>query len=91
MAGSKTEKMRKLFASKALDVEELDGVAGGTRHETADDSRFLNVLLQGASRPMRSVRRDQSQLWVRLHFTPSRGGEGLGQHRSQDADQEGRR
>ena len=47
MAESKTEKMRKLFASKALDVEQMDDVAGGTRHQTADDSRFLNVLLQG--------------------------------------------
>ena len=44
---SKTEKMRKLFASKTLDTEELDAVAGGTYSETADDSRFLNVLLRG--------------------------------------------
>ncbi len=44
---SKTEKMRKLFADKALDTEQMDDVAGGTYHETADDSRFLNVLLQG--------------------------------------------
>ena len=44
---SKTEKMRKLFANKALDVEEMDNVAGGSLHETADDSRFLNVLLRG--------------------------------------------
>ena len=47
MAESKTEKMRKLFANKALDVEEMDNVAGGYIHETADDSRFLNVLLRG--------------------------------------------
>ena len=44
---SKTEKMRKLFASKTLDVEEMDAVAGGTEYQTADDSRFLNVLLRG--------------------------------------------
>ena len=44
---SKTEKMRKLFANKALDVEEMDDVAGGTTQELADDSRFLNVLLRG--------------------------------------------
>jgi hypothetical protein len=44
---SKTEKMRKLFANKALDVEEMDNVAGGSIHEIADDSRFLNVLLRG--------------------------------------------
>ena len=30
---SKTEKMRKLFASKTLDTEELDAVAGGTYSE----------------------------------------------------------
>ena len=47
MAESKTEKMRKLFANKALDVEEMDNVAGGSYHELADDSRFLNVLLRG--------------------------------------------
>ena len=44
---SKTEKMRKLFANKALDVEQMDDVAGGSYHELADDSRFLNVLLRG--------------------------------------------
>ena len=44
---SKTEKMRKLFASKTLDAEEMDAVAGGTEYQTADDSRFLNVLLRG--------------------------------------------
>ena len=44
---NKTEKMRKLFANKALDVEEMDAVAGGTYAESADDSCFLNVLLQG--------------------------------------------
>ena len=44
---NKTEKMRKLFANKALDVEEMDAVVGGTYDESADDSCFLNVLLQG--------------------------------------------
>ena len=44
---SKTEKMRKLFASKTLDAEEMDAIAGGTYGEIADDSRFLNVLLRG--------------------------------------------
>ena len=44
---NKTEKMRKLFANKALDVEEMDAVAGGTYAESADDSCFLNVLLRG--------------------------------------------
>ena len=44
---NKTEKMRKLFANKALDVEEMENVAGGSYDQTADDSRFLNVLLRG--------------------------------------------
>ncbi len=44
---NKTEKMRKLFADKAMDVEQLENVAGGGPHQTADDSRFLNVLLRG--------------------------------------------
>ena len=43
----KTDKMRKLFADKTLDAEQMDGVAGGTYGENADDSRFLNVLLRG--------------------------------------------
>ena len=47
MAESKTDKMRKLFAEKALDTEQMENVAGGTAHQTADDSRFLNVLLRG--------------------------------------------
>ena len=47
MAESKTDKMRKLFADKQVSTEQLEAVAGGTTHETADDSRFLNVLLRG--------------------------------------------
>ena len=47
MAESKTEKMRKLFADKQVSAEQLEDVAGGTAHQTADDSRFLNVLLRG--------------------------------------------
>ena len=35
------------FADEMLTDEELDGVAGGTPGELADDSKFLNVLLQG--------------------------------------------
>ena len=30
-----------------MNEEQLDGVAGGTCLQTADDSRFLNVLLRG--------------------------------------------
>ena len=44
---NKTDKMRKLFANKALDVEEMENVAGGSADQVADDSRFLNVLLRG--------------------------------------------
>ena len=50
MADSKTEKMRKLFADKALDVETMDGIVGGALDHCGswgDDSRFLNVLLRG--------------------------------------------
>ena len=47
MEMNKTDKMRKLFANKALDVEEMENVAGGSYDQTADDSRFLNVLLRG--------------------------------------------
>ena len=35
------------FADEMLTDDELDGVAGGNCYEAADDSRFLNVLLQG--------------------------------------------
>ena len=44
---SNTGKMRKLFADKQMSAEQMDGVAGGTYRENADDSRFLNVLLRG--------------------------------------------
>ena len=47
MADSKTDKMRKLFADKQVDAEQLEGVAGGSKYQVADDSRFLNVLLRG--------------------------------------------
>ena len=52
MTASQTEKMRKLFADKQVSTEELEAVAGGycrATVEKADDSRFLNVLLQGRS------------------------------------------
>lgn len=35
------------YADEIISDEELDGVSGGTPFETADDSRFLNVLLRG--------------------------------------------
>ena len=47
MADTGTARMRNLFSGRALDAEQLEGVAGGSAAEMADDSRFLNVLLQG--------------------------------------------
>ena len=50
MAESKTEKMKKLFADKTLDAEQMDGIVGGALEHCGgggDDSRFLNVLLRG--------------------------------------------
>ena len=47
---STTDKMRKLFAENALDVEEMERIVGGALEHSdclADDSRFLNVLLRG--------------------------------------------
>ena len=38
------------FADEKLTDDELDKVAGGTLREDADDSRFLNVLLQGTNK-----------------------------------------
>ena len=47
---SKLDKLRKLHADKMLDADDLDNIAGGTKAEIADDSRFLNVLLRGHPR-----------------------------------------
>ncbi len=47
---NQTEKMRKLFAEKALSVNEMEAIVGGALahcDSLADDSRFLNVLLGG--------------------------------------------
>ena len=38
------------YADEKLTDEELDKVAGGTLRESADDSRFLNVLLHGTNK-----------------------------------------
>ena len=38
------------FAEEMLTDDELDNVAGGTLGESADDSRFLNVLLHGTNK-----------------------------------------
>ncbi len=47
---NQTEKMRKLFAEKALSADEMEAIVGGALDHCdslADDSRFLNVLLRG--------------------------------------------
>ena len=38
------------YADEKLTDDELDKVAGGTLRESADDSRFLNVLLHGTNK-----------------------------------------
>ena len=38
------------YADEIMSDEELDKVSGGTNSELADDSRFLNVLLQGTNK-----------------------------------------
>ena len=38
------------YADEIMSDEELDGVAGGYADESANDSRFLNVLLQGTNK-----------------------------------------
>ena len=38
------------YADEIMSDDELDKVAGGTLRESADDSRFLNVLLQGTNK-----------------------------------------
>ena len=38
------------YADEKLTDDELDKVAGGTIREDADDSRFLNVLLNGTNK-----------------------------------------
>ncbi len=38
------------YADEIMSDDELDKVAGGTPGESADDSRFLNVLLHGTNK-----------------------------------------
>ena len=47
MEDTQTGKMRELFTDNELSTEQLEEVAGGNKYHTADDSCFLNVLLQG--------------------------------------------
>ncbi len=46
MANERLEKLKKMNADNLLDPKDLDQIAAGTISETADDSRFLNILLQ---------------------------------------------
>ena len=66
MLDSKTEKMRSLFADKQLTAEELEEVVGGSNHDWADDSRFLNVLLRG--RPGQCDRYGESDYVIPYHI-----------------------
>ncbi|MBO4401224.1 MAG: hypothetical protein J5809_05205 [Selenomonadaceae bacterium] len=50
-----------------LSDEELDKVAGGTLREIADDSRFLNVLLNGTTQYHKCDRYSRA----RIFFNPS--------------------
>ena len=43
---SNTEKMRQKFADKALDTEQLENVAGGTKQQNQQDLDFLRKLLK---------------------------------------------
>ena len=67
---SKLDKLRKLHADKALTVDELDNIAGGTSGQCADDSRFLNVLLQG--HPAQPDRYGEYKFDVDIANNPSR-------------------
>ncbi len=67
---SKTEKMRKLFADKQVSAEELEGVAGGTKDQIADDSCFLNILLMG--HPAQCDRYGSAKLKYDIANNPSR-------------------
>ncbi|MBR5909849.1 MAG: hypothetical protein IKZ66_07780 [Schwartzia sp.] len=70
MAESKTEKMRKLFADKQVSAEQLENVAGGTKDQIADDSRFLNILLLG--HPAQCDRYGEKKLNYDIANNPSR-------------------
>ena len=51
-----------MMATKKLSDNSLDFVSGGTMYETADDSRFLNVLLAG--RPHQCDRYGAYRCWM---------------------------
>ncbi len=47
MADSKLDNLRAMNQDNLLDENQLDQAAGGSAGEMSDDSKFLNVLLQG--------------------------------------------
>ena len=51
------------YADEKLTDDELDKVVGGTLGETADDSRFLNVLLQGTDKYHQCDRYGKTAVW----------------------------
>ena len=51
--------------TKKIPNEDLEAVSGGTASETAEDSRFLNVLLQG--RPHQCDRYGSYRTWCGTH------------------------
>ena len=54
-----------MMATKKLSDNSLNFVSGGTMYETADDSRFLNVLLAG--RPGQCDRYGAYRTWYGTH------------------------
>ena len=54
-----------MMATKKLSDNSLNFVSGGTMYETADDSRFLNVLLSG--RPGHCDRYGSYRTWGGTH------------------------
>ena len=86
MAETGIAKVRRVFGGRMLDAEQLDGVAGGSAAEMADDSRFLNVLLQGrpgcparyGESPSDNIRGELATAWatVGIDFTGVDGNPG---------------
>jgi hypothetical protein len=56
-------KDEKIFEDEMMSEEELENVAGGTLGETANDSRFLNVLLHGTTKYHQCDRYGSTAVW----------------------------
>ncbi len=67
MENAKMKKLKALNEDKALDLKDLDSVAGGTCYEMSDDSKFLNVLLRG--RTGQPDRYGATKIWVADTFS----------------------